>query len=52
LTGPPGEGNTAAEIDFRIRVAAGGIAMIPCVVLYLALQRYYLQGLMSGAVKG
>jgi multiple sugar transport system permease protein len=27
-------------------------AMVPCVVLYLALQRYYVQGLMSGAVKG
>ena len=28
------------------------IAMVPCFVLYLALQRYYVQGLMSGAVKG
>jgi len=28
------------------------IAMVPCVVLYLALQRYYVQGLTSGAVKG
>jgi multiple sugar transport system permease protein len=28
------------------------IAMVPCVALYLALQRYYVQGLMSGAVKG
>ena len=28
------------------------IAMVPAVVLYLALQRYYVQGLMSGAVKG
>ncbi|MGH2850292.1 MAG: carbohydrate ABC transporter permease [Solirubrobacteraceae bacterium] len=28
------------------------IAMVPCIVLYLALQRYYVQGLMSGAVKG
>jgi multiple sugar transport system permease protein len=27
-------------------------AMVPCVVLYLALQRYYVQGMMSGAVKG
>ena len=33
--------------------AAGAvIAMVPCVVLYLALQRYYVRGLMSGAVKG
>jgi multiple sugar transport system permease protein len=28
------------------------LAMVPCVVLYLALQRYYVQGMMSGAVKG
>jgi multiple sugar transport system permease protein len=28
------------------------IAMVPCIVLYLALQRYYVQGLMSGALKG
>jgi len=28
------------------------IAMVPCIALYLALQRYYVQGLMSGAVKG
>lgn len=27
-------------------------AMVPCVVLYFALQRFYVQGLMSGAVKG
>lgn len=28
------------------------IAMVPCIVLYVALQRYYVQGLMSGALKG
>jgi multiple sugar transport system permease protein len=28
------------------------IAMIPCVVLYVALQRYYIRGLISGVVKG
>ena len=28
------------------------IAMVPCIALYLALQRYYVEGLMSGAVKG
>jgi multiple sugar transport system permease protein len=28
------------------------IAMVPCIVLYLALQRYYVQGLTSGALKG
>jgi multiple sugar transport system permease protein len=28
------------------------ISMVPCIALYLSLQRYYVQGLMSGAVKG
>jgi multiple sugar transport system permease protein len=28
------------------------IAMIPCVVLYIALQRYYIRGLTSGVVNG
>jgi multiple sugar transport system permease protein len=27
------------------------IAMIPCLVLYVALQRYYIRGLTSGVVK-
>jgi multiple sugar transport system permease protein len=26
--------------------------MVPCVILYVALQRYYVRGLTSGAVKG
>jgi multiple sugar transport system permease protein len=25
---------------------------IPCLVLFLLLQRYYVQGFMSGAIKG
>ena len=28
------------------------IAMIPCVIIYVALQRYYVRGLVPGAVKG
>jgi multiple sugar transport system permease protein len=32
--------------------AGAVIAMIPCVVLYVALQRYYIRGLTSGVVKG
>lgn len=28
------------------------IAMVPCIVLYVALQRYYVGGLISGALKG
>jgi multiple sugar transport system permease protein len=32
--------------------AGAVIAMIPCVVLYLGLQRFYIRGLMAGVVKG
>jgi multiple sugar transport system permease protein len=28
------------------------IAMIPCIVVYVALQRFYVRGLVSGALKG
>jgi len=26
--------------------------MIPCIAVYVALQRYYVRGLLSGALKG
>jgi len=26
--------------------------MIPCIVVYVALQRFYVRGLVSGALKG
>jgi len=32
--------------------AGAVIAMIPCLVLYIALQRYYIRGLTSRVVKG
>jgi len=28
------------------------IAMVPCIILYMGLQKYYVQGLTSGALKG
>lgn len=39
-------------IDFGYLAAGSVIAMIPCVILFVALQRYYVAGLSSGAVKG
>ena len=39
-------------VNFGFLVAGAVIAMIRCVVLYLALQRYYTRGLTSGVVKG
>lgn len=46
------ESGTFGAVNYGYLVAGAVIAMVPCVILYLALQRYYIQGLMSGAVKG
>jgi multiple sugar transport system permease protein len=43
---------TYGEVDFGQLVAGSVIAMIPCVVLYVCLQRFYVRGLAAGAVKG
>jgi multiple sugar transport system permease protein len=43
---------TYGDIDFGFIAAGSVIAMIPCVILYVALQRFYVAGLASGAVKG
>jgi len=44
--------STYGAINYGYLSSGIVIAMIPCVILYLSLQRYYVQGLMSGAVKG
>lgn len=44
--------STYGSINNAYLSAGVVIAMVPCVVLYFALQRYYVQGMMSGAVKG
>jgi multiple sugar transport system permease protein len=44
--------NTFGGINFGVLVAGAVIAMIPCIIIYVALQRYYVRGLVSGAVKG
>lgn len=38
-------------VDWGLLQAAIAVAMVPAMVLFLALQRYYLEGLASGAVK-
>lgn len=40
------------RVNFGLLSAGAVIAMVPCVVLYIALQRYYVRGLLAGAVKG
>jgi multiple sugar transport system permease protein len=39
-------------IDYGMLAAGSVIAMVPCIVLFVALQRYYVAGLSAGAVKG
>jgi len=39
-------------IDYGLLASGSVIAMIPCIVLFVALQRYYVAGLSAGAVKG
>ncbi|MEV0845489.1 carbohydrate ABC transporter permease [Streptomyces sp. NPDC049954] len=43
---------TYGQIDFGLLAAGAVVAMIPCVVLFVALQRFYVAGLVTGAVKG
>jgi multiple sugar transport system permease protein len=46
------EYGSVGQVNFGFLEAGAVIAMIPCVVLYIALQRYYIRGLTSGVVKG
>jgi multiple sugar transport system permease protein len=40
------------QIDYGFLAAGAVIAMIPCVILFVSLQRFYVAGLAAGAVKG
>jgi multiple sugar transport system permease protein len=40
------------QLDFGLLSAGAVIAMIPCMILFVALQRFYVAGLSAGAVKG
>lgn len=46
------ETGTFGSVNYGFLEAGAVIAMVPCVVLYILLQRYYIEGLASGAVKG
>jgi multiple sugar transport system permease protein len=43
---------TMGAIDFGSTEAGVVVMAIPCLVLFLLLQRYYVRGFMSGAIKG
>ncbi|HET6907060.1 MAG TPA: carbohydrate ABC transporter permease, partial [Rhodanobacteraceae bacterium] len=38
--------------DFELMMAGAVITVVPVLVLFLALQRYYIRGLLLGSVKG
>ena len=38
-------------IQFGYVIAGSVISLVPCVILYIALQRYYVQGLAAGSLK-
>ncbi|MFF9100942.1 carbohydrate ABC transporter permease [Streptomyces rubrogriseus] len=40
------------QVDFGILSAGATVATIPCLIAFLLLQRYYVNGLSAGAVKG
>ena len=46
------ETGTYGSVNFGLLPAGAVIAMIPCILVYVALQRYYVRGLVSGALKG
>ena len=43
---------TMGAVDFGSTQAGVVVMAIPCLLLFLVLQRYYVQGFMSGAIKG
>ncbi len=43
---------TMGAIDYGATDAGVVVMAVPCIVLFLVLQRYYVRGFMSGAVKG
>jgi multiple sugar transport system permease protein len=46
------EYGSVGQVNFGYLEAGAVIAMIPCVVLYLGLQRFYIRGLVAGVIKG
>jgi multiple sugar transport system permease protein len=46
------QSGTFGQVNYSVLEAGAVIAMVPAVVVYLALQRYYVAGFLSGAIKG
>jgi multiple sugar transport system permease protein len=46
------ETGTYGSVNYGLLLSGAVIAMVPCIIVYVALQRYYVRGLLSGALKG
>ncbi len=46
------ETGTFGVVNFGYLIAGAVMAMVPCAVLYVALQRFYVSGITAGGVKG
>ena len=46
------ETGTYGAVNYGLLLAGAVMAMIPCIVVYVSLQRFYVRGLVSGALKG
>jgi multiple sugar transport system permease protein len=46
------ETGTFGQVNFGFLIAGAVIAMVPCAVLYVTLQRFYITGITAGGVKG
>ena len=46
------ETGTFGQVNFGFLISGAVIAMVPCAVLYVALQRFYVTGITAGGVKG
>jgi multiple sugar transport system permease protein len=46
------ETGTFGQVNFGFLIAGAVIAMVPCAVLYVTLQRFYVTGITAGGVKG
>jgi multiple sugar transport system permease protein len=46
------ESGNYGAVNYGLLLSGAVIAMIPCIVVYVSLQRFYVRGLVSGALKG
>ena len=46
------EYGSVGQVNFGYLEAGAVIAMIPCILLYVGLQRFYVRGLVAGVIKG